>query len=255
MGLLTGKKGLIFGLANERSIAWGISRSCAREGAELGFTYLNDALKKRVEPLAAELKSVVFGQCDVQSDIEIARVAQDVKDSWGKIDFIVHSVAFASADDLKVPFSQTSRDGFRLALDVSVYSLIALCRELTPLMVDGGSIITLSYLGAEKVVPNYRVMGVAKAALEASVRELAADLGKKNIRVSGISAGPIKTLAAAGLSDFKSMLNICEERSPLKRNVTTEEVGDTAVYLLSDLSRAVTGGITYVDSGFNITAL
>lgn len=255
MKLLDGKRGIIFGLANQRSIAWGISERCHQEGATLAFTYLNDALAKRVMPLAESLGSEVTLECDVQDDAALDKAFDEIGKVWGGLDFVVHSVAFANGDDLKGRFSETSRDGFKLALDVSAYSLIALARRAAPLMKSGGSIITLSYLGAERVVPNYKVMGVAKAALEASVRELAADLGPDGIRVNAISAGPIKTLAAAGISDFRSLLGAFESRAPLRRNTTIEDVGATAAYLLSDLSAAVTGETIYVDCGFNVTAM
>jgi enoyl-[acyl-carrier protein] reductase I len=255
MKLLEGKRGVAFGLANERSIAWGISQACHQHGAELAFTYLNDALEKRVRPLADSLGSKVVLPCDVQNESQIDSVFSFLKESWGSIDFVIHSVAYANGDDLKGRFVDTSRDGFRLALDVSAYSLISVTKRAYPLMTNGGSIITLSYLGAEKVVPNYRVMGVAKAALEAAVRELAADLGPSGIRVNAISAGPIKTLAASGIADFRQLLTQFEARSPLRRNVTTEDVGKSALYFLSDLSSGVTGETHYVDCGFNITAL
>ena len=255
MGLLEGKRGLIVGVANNRSIAWGIAEACHREGATLGFTYVNEAIEKRVVPLAQSIDSEFIAPCDVQSDEAIDALASRVKKEWGKLDFLVHSVAYASADDLKAPYHQTSREGFRLALDVSAYSLVALTQRLLPVMKEGCSILTLSYLGAVKVVPNYRLMGVAKAALEASVRELAADLGQQNIRVNAISAGPIKTLAASGISDFKTLLSSFEARAPLRRAVTIEDVGSSALFLLSPMSAALTGEIMYVDSGFSVTAM
>lgn len=255
MKLLEGKRGLVFGLANQKSIAWGISQQCHAHGAILGFTYVNDALEKRVRPLAESLGSELILPCDVQSDEQLDKVFEEVKSAWGSIDFIVHSVAFADANDLKHPFIETSRSGFQLALDVSAYSLVAIARRASELMSDNGSIIALSYLGAQKVVTNYRVMGVAKAALEASVRELASDLGPKGIRVNSISAGPIKTLAASGIPGFRELLSRFEERAPLRRTATQEDVGRTALYFLSDLSSAVTGETHYVDCGFNITAL
>jgi enoyl-[acyl-carrier protein] reductase I len=255
MGLLTGKKGIILGLANERSIAWGIAQRCKAEGAELAFTYLNEALERRVRPLAGELGSDLILKCDVQNDQEVEACFADVQKAWGRLDFVVHSVAYANGEDLKKPFHETSRAGFTLAMDVSAYSLIAVAKYAKPLLTPNASIVTLTYLGAERVVPNYRVMGVAKAALEACVRELAADLGEQGVRVNAISAGPIKTLAASGISDFKSLLNTFETRAPLRRLTTTEDVGNSAVYLLSDLGSAVTGETIYVDCGFNITAL
>jgi enoyl-[acyl-carrier protein] reductase I len=253
MKLLEGKKGLIIGLANNRSIAWGIAQAASEHGATLGFTYLNDALAKRVVPLAESLGSELILPCDVQDDAQIAKVFEDVKKAWGSIDFIIHSVAYAQAEDLKKRFSQTSREGFSLALDVSAYSLVSVANHAAPLMSEGGSIITLSYLGAAKVVPHYRLMGVAKAALEACVRELAADLGPDGIRVNAISAGPIKTLAASGIADFRQLMHAFEVRAPTRRMVTIEDVGGSAVYLLSDLARSVTGEIHYVDGGFSVT--
>lgn len=255
MGLLTGKKGLVFGVANNRSIAWGISQACHAEGATLGFTFLGDALEKRVRPLAESVGSELVVSCDVQKDEDIDAVFAQVEKQWGELDFVVHSVAYAQGDDLKNRFHQTTRDGFKLALDISAFSLIPIAKKAMPLFKNGGSILTLTYLGAEKVVPNYRLMGVAKAALEATVRELAADLGPDGVRVNAISAGPIKTLAASGISDFKKLLNDFETRAPLRRTATIEDVGSTGLYFLSDMSRAVTGEIQYVDCGFNITAM
>jgi enoyl-[acyl-carrier protein] reductase I len=255
MKLLEGKRGLVFGLANKKSIAWGISQQCHEAGATLGFTYLNEALERRVRPLAESLGSELILPCDVQSDKDIDEVFREVEKAWGNVDFIIHSVAFADGEDLKKPFLQTSRAGFALALDVSAYSLVAITQRAAPLMSTGGSIIALSYYGAEKVVPNYRVMGVAKAALEASVRELAADVGPEGVRVNAISAGPIRTLAASGIPGFRDLLSRFEERAPLRRTATIEDVGSSALYLLSDLSRAVTGETHYVDCGFNVTAM
>jgi enoyl-[acyl-carrier protein] reductase I len=254
MGLLDGKKGLIFGVANNKSIAWGIAEAARKEGAELAFTYLNEALERRVRPIADSLNSERVYKCDVQSDSDIQEVADAVKRDWGSLDFIVHSVAYASSDDLRVPFHQTSREGFKLAMDVSAYSLVAITQKFEPLFTNGGSILTLSYYGAEKVVPHYRVMGVAKAALEASVKELAVDLGPKGIRVNCISAGPIKTLAATGIADFRGLLNHFEARSPMRKLITIEDVGLSSLYFLSELSRGVTGEVSYVDGGFNVTA-
>ncbi len=254
MGLLDGKRGLILGLANERSIAWGISQALKQQGATLAFTYLNEALEKRVRPLATELGSDLILKCDVQNDADIDTCFDEVKRSWGTLDFVIHSVAFANGDDLKGRFVETSRAGYSLAMDVSAYSLIAVTKRAIPLMPSGGSVLTLTYYGAEKVVPHYRVMGAAKAALETNVRELAVDLGRENIRVNAISAGPIRTLAASGISDFKQLLNHFEARAPLRRLTTIEDVGNSAVYLVSDLASAVTGEIHYVDCGFNVTA-
>jgi len=251
MGLMTGKRGIIFGVANDMSIAWGIAQKLREEGAELAFTYLNEALEKRVRPLAESLGSTVILPCDVASDAEIESVFSALKQEWGTIDFVVHAVAFANREDLKHPFSQTSRDGFRLAMDISAYSLVAVTRYAVPLMTEGGSIITLTYLGATRAVPNYNVMGVAKAALEASTRYLAAELGEKGIRVNAISAGPIRTLAASGIANFKAKIGLMDDHAPLRRTVTQEEVGKSAVYFLSDLSSGVTGEVHFVDAGFN----
>jgi enoyl-[acyl-carrier protein] reductase I len=255
MDLLKGKKGLIFGVANQRSIAWGIAEACRKQGAELGFTYLNEALGKRVIPLAESLNSELILPCDVQKDEEIEAVFKRVKEQWGGVDFVVHSVAYALGEDLKHPFHMTSREGFKLAMDISAYSFVALTKYAVPILNPGASLLTLSYLGAVAVVPHYRLMGVAKAALEACVRELAADLGPQGIRVNGISAGPIKTLAASGIADFRALLGHFEGRAPLRRLTTIEDVGAASTFLLSDLAAAVTGEIQYVDCGFNITAI
>ena len=255
MGLLNNKKGIIFGVANERSIAWAIAQALHKEGAELAFTYVGEALKERVMPLAQGIGSKLILPCDVAKDNEIDAVFNTVKEAWGGLDILVHSVAFANKDELKGMYADTSREGFRLAMDVSAYSLVALAKRAYPLM-DGrsGSIVTLTYYGSEKVIPNYNVMGVAKAALEASVKYLAADLGQKGIRVNAISAGPVKTLAAMGIAGFRDILSI-EKKAPLKRNVTTEDVAKTALYLLSDLSSGVTGDIIHVDAGYNIVGM
>lgn len=255
MGLMTGKRGVIFGLANDMSIAWGIAQQLKAQGAELAFTYLNEALEKRVRPLAESLGSSVILPCDVAKEEEIEAVFTEIGKQWGKIDFVVHAVAFANREDLKQPFSQTSREGFQLALDISAYSLVAVTRYAMPVLNDGGSILTLSYLGAVRYVPNYNVMGVAKAALEASVLYLAAELGERNIRVNAISAGPIKTLAASGIANFKSKLKLMDDYAPLKRTVTQDEVGKSSVYLLSDLASGVTGEVHYVDAGFNFVVV
>lgn len=254
MGLMDGKRGVIFGVANDKSIAWGVAQQLHEAGAEIAFTYLNEALEKRVRPLAASLGSKIILPCDVGSDDEIAAVFKELQQQWGTIDFVVHAVAFANRDDLKNPFTETSREGFALAMDISAYSLVAMTRCALPLMANGGSIVTMSYLGAMMAVPGYNVMGVAKAALESSVRYLAAELGRQNIRVNAVSAGPIKTLAASGVGNFKEKLHIMEERSPLRRTVSQEEVGKASLYLLSDLASGVTGEIHYVDGGFNISA-
>ncbi len=253
MGLLDGKKGIVFGVANERSIAWAIARALKEEGAELAFTYASEVLESRVRPLARSIGSSMVMPCDVTKDEEIDAVFDEIKKEWKGLDMLVHSLAFASKEELKGEFLNTSRDGFRLAMDVSAYSLVALARRAAPLM-EGrdGAIMTMTYYGAEKVVKNYNVMGVAKAALEASMRYLSADLGPKGVRVNAVSAGPIKTLAAMGISGFKEILSHVEEKAPLRRNVTQEDVAKTALYLLSDLSSGVTGEIIYVDSGYNI---
>ncbi len=254
MGLMEGKRGVIFGVANDKSIAWGVAQQLHAAGAELAFTYLNESLEKRVRPLAESLGSKIILPCDVASDDEIQSVFDELKKEWGSIDFVVHAVAFANRDDLKNPFFETSRDGFALAMDISAYSLLPMTRCAIPLMSEGGSIVTMSYLGAVMAVPGYNVMGVAKAALESSVRYLAAELGDKNIRVNAVSAGPIKTLAASGVGNFKEKLRVMEQRSPMRRVITQEEVGKASLYLLSDLSSGVTGEIHYVDAGFNISA-
>ncbi len=256
MGLLDGKKGLILGVANERSIAWGIAEALKKEGAELAFTYVGENLEKRVRPLAESVGARLVLPCDVTVDDQIDALFDAIREEWGALDILVHSLAFAKKEELKGEYVNTSRDGFRLAMDVSAYSLVALCRRAYPLMEGrGGSVITLTYLGSERAIQNYNVMGVAKAALEASVRYLASDLGPKGIRVNAISAGPIKTLAAMGISGFKEILDMVEAKSPLRRNVTPEDVGGTALYLASPLSSGVTGEIIYVDSGFNIMGL
>jgi enoyl-[acyl-carrier protein] reductase I len=255
MKFLENKKGLIVGVANERSIAWGIAEACHAAGAKLGFTYLNEALEKRVRPLAESLGSELILRCDVQNERELDAAFREVAEAWGSVDFIVHSVAYAPAEDLRQRFLLTSRDGFRLALDVSAYSLVALMQRAYPLMKEGGAVLTLTYLGSTLVVPHYRVMGVAKAALEATVRELAADLGPEKIRVNAISAGPIRTLAASGIAEFKALLSHFEGRAPLRRLTTIEDVGSVGAFLVSDLSQAITGEVMFVDCGFNTTAI
>ena len=253
MGMFDGKRILVLGVVNDRSIAWGIAEALHREGARVAFNYLNEALERRVRPLAESLGCSTVYPCDVQSDEQLDAMFSRIKEDWGTIDGIVHSLAFADKEDLSNRFVNTSRSGFHLALDVSAYSLIAVARRALPLMSEnGGSIMTLTYLGAERVVPNYNVMGVAKAALEASVRYLAADLGECNIRVNAISAGPIKTLAASGIPQFRDMLAAFAEKAPLRRNVTQEDVANTGLYLLGPLGKGVTGEVVYVDCGFNI---
>ncbi len=252
MGLLEGKRALIFGLANDHSIAWGIAQALHREGAVVGFSSVESLLEKRVKPLAARLESPFVEPCNVQSDDDIARVFTKWQEQFGELDILVHAVAFANKDDLKGEFIETSRDGFLLAQDVSAYSLVALAREARPLMSDGGSILTLSYYGAVKAVANYNVMGVAKASLEACVRYLAVDLGKDGIRVNAISAGPVRTLSASGVAGFKKMHKLFEQISPMRRPLSIDDLGNSAVYLCSDMSRGTTGEIHYVDGGYNI---
>jgi enoyl-[acyl-carrier protein] reductase I len=255
MGLMTGKKGVIFGVANDKSLAWGIARKLHEEGAALAFTYLNEVFEKRVRPLAESLGSELILRCDVSRDAEIEGVYSEIEQKWGSLDFVVHSVAYAGREELRQPFHQTSREGFHVSLDISAYSLIGVTRAALRLMTGGGSVLTLTYLGAQRAVPNYNVMGVAKAALEATVRYLAAELGEKSVRVNAISAGPIRTLAATGISNFSEIFGIMENRSPMHRSVTQEEVGKAALYLLSDLASGVTGEVHFVDTGYNIVGL
>jgi enoyl-[acyl-carrier protein] reductase I len=255
MGLLEGRTALIFGVANDHSIAWGIARALHAEGAEVGFSSVESLIDKRVRPLAASIGSTFVEPCDVQDDDQIRAVFARWGETHESLDVLVHALAFARREDLDGGFINTTREGFALALDVSAYSLVALAREARPLLRQGSSILTLTYYGAEKVVANYNVMGVAKAALEASVRYLAADLGPSGIRINAISAGPIRTLAAAGISGFKKMYGSFAETAPLRANITPEDVGKSAVYLASDLSGAVTGEILYVDGGFNVVGV
>ena len=256
MDLLKGKRAVIFGVANERSIAWAISEAFHAEGAELAFTYAGEVLEKRVRPLAEGIGAKIILPCDVTKDEEIEKVFSTLGQQWGGLDILIHAIAFANKEDLANPYVQTSRAGFHLAMDVSAYSLVALARHAAPLMEGrGGAMVTLTYMGSEKVVPNYNVMGIAKAALEASVRYLAYDLGPKGIRVNAISAGPIRTLAAAGIADFKSMLHHVADRAPLKRNIDAEEVGKTALYLCGPWGSAVTGEVVHVDAGYNIMGM
>lgn len=250
-GLMTGKRGVILGVANNRSIAWGIAKACSEAGAEIALTWQGDALKKRVEPLAQELGAFMAGHCDVTEPATIDAVIDALEAKWGKIDFVVHAIAFSDKDELTGRYLDTSRDNFAKTMDISVYSFTAVAQRAERIMNDGGSMMTLTYYGAEKVMPHYNVMGVAKAALEASVRYLAVDLGSRGIRVNAISAGPIKTLAASGIGDFRYILKWNEYNAPLKRTVTIDEVGNSALYLLSDLSTAVTGEIHHVDSGYH----
>ncbi|HEY4227822.1 MAG TPA: enoyl-ACP reductase [Candidatus Limnocylindrales bacterium] len=252
MGLLDGKKALIFGVANDHSIAWGIAKALHDQGATLGFSSVESLIDRRVRPLAESIGATFVESCDVQSDEQIAGVMAKWSQAHGDLDILVHALAFAKREDLDGEFANTSRDGFALAMDVSAYSLVALVREARPLLHPGSSVLTLSYYGAEKVVSHYNVMGVAKAALEASVRYLAADLGPSGVRVNAISAGPIRTLAAAGIAGFKKLYGSFAELAPLRANITIEDVGKTAVWLASDLSSAVTGEVVYVDGGFNV---
>jgi len=257
MGFLNGKRALIVGLASNRSIAWGIAQAMHREGAELAFTYQNDKLKSRVEKMADECGSKLTFPCDVSSDDEINNVFSSLRDTWDGLDIIVHSVAFAPREELEGEYvDATSREGFRLAHEISSYSFTALAKAGRPMLQGrNGALITLSYLGAERVLPNYNVMGLAKASLEANVRYMAANLGPEGIRVNGISAGPIRTLAASGIKNFRAMLDYNEQNTPLRRNVTIEEVGNAAAFLCSDLASGITGEITYVDAGYNITGM
>ena len=253
--ILEGKKGLIVGVANKMSIAYGIAKACKDQGADLAFTFLNDAIKKRVEPIAAELESSYIYELDVNNQSHLDSLTDKIKSDFGQIDFVVHAVAFAPKEALEGEFINTTKEAFDIAMGTSVYSLISLTRAVLPVLKSGGAILTLSYLGGAKFVPHYNVMGVAKAALESSVRYLAHDLGVKNIRVNAISAGPIKTLAASGIGDFKMILHWNECNAPLKRNVSIEDVGKSGMYLLSDLSSGVTGEVHYVDAGYNIMGM
>ena len=253
--ILAGKKGLVVGVANERSIAWGLARRAASAGAELAFTYQGEALLKRVQPLAQSVGSNLLVPMDVTDEAQVDAAFDAVSKEFGSLDFLVHSIAFADREDLKGRTLDTSRDGFLMAMEISVYSLLHLVRKVEPMMNEGGSIVTMTYYGSMKAVPNYNVMGIAKASLEASVRYLAGDLGKKNIRINAISAGPIKTLAASGVSGLRSMFSQLAERSPLRRNVDIDDVGAAGLYLLSALSKGVTGEVHYVDAGFNTTAM
>ncbi|MEQ1695206.1 MAG: enoyl-ACP reductase FabI [Hyphomicrobiaceae bacterium] len=253
--LMAGKRGLILGVANNRSIAWGIAKACQQQGAQVALTYQGDALKKRVIPLAAELGSDIVLPCDVTDTASMDAVFAEITAKWGKLDFLVHAIAYADKAELDGRYVDTTEGNFTKSLLISCYSFTALAQRAEKLMTSGGSMVTLTYYGAEKVMPHYNVMGVAKAALEASVRYLAADLGKNNIRVNAISAGPIKTLAASGISDFRYILRWNEYNSPLRRTVTIEDVGGAGLYLLSDLSRGVTGEIHHVDSGYHVQGM
>jgi len=254
VALLKGKKGLILGIANDKSIAWGVAQSCHREGADLGFNYLGEALEKRVRPLAEKVSATIVEPLDVGDDAQMDDFFAKVEQQWGQLDFMVHSIAYANKDALKGHFRDTTRADFQLALDISAYSFIACAQRAARLMQPGGAMLTMSYLGAVRAVPNYNVMGVAKAALEASTRYLAHDLGPEGIRVNAISAGPIRTLAASGIGDFRKLMDKASRGAMLKRTVTQDEVGNAAAYLLSDWASGVTGEVHYVDGGFSIGA-
>ena len=253
--IMAGKRGLVMGVANNRSIAWGIAKAAHSHGAELAFTYQGDALGKRVKPLAAELGSYIVLPCDVTDAASMDAVFAELEKRWGKLDFVVHAIAFADKDELTGRYVDTSEANFNRSLNISCYSFTAVAQRAEKLMTDGGSLLTLTYYGAEKWMPHYNVMGVAKAALEASVRYLAADLGEKNIRVNAISAGPIKTLAASGIGDFSYILTWTEHKSPMRRTLTRDQVGHSASYLLSEMSRGVTGEINHVDSGYHVVVM
>jgi enoyl-[acyl-carrier protein] reductase I len=253
--LMAGKKGLVMGVANDRSIAWGIARAVADQGAELAFTYQGEALEKRVRPLADSIGSDFVLPCDVTDEASMDATFAALADRWGTLDFVVHAIAYSDKDELKGQYVNTSRANFLRSLDISCFSFTDVCRRAAPLMTAGGSLVTLTYYGAERVMPHYNVMGVAKAALEASVRYLAVDLGGRDIRVNAISAGPIKTLAASGIGDFRYILKWNELNAPLKRNVTIDQVGGAGLYLLSDLGAGVTGEIHHVDSGYNVVGM
>jgi enoyl-[acyl-carrier protein] reductase I len=254
-GLMAGKRGLIMGVANNRSIAWGIAKACADQGAEIAFTFQGEALQKRVVPLAESIGSTLILPCDVTDAASMDAVFKTLEAEWGKLDFFVHAIAYSNKDELTGRYIDTSLDNFTASMAISCYSFVALCQRAEKLMTDGGSIVTLTYYGSEKVIPHYNVMGVAKAALEASVRYLAVDLGRNNIRVNAVSAGPIKTLAASGIGDFRYILKWNELNAPLKRTVTIEEVGNTSLYLLSDLGSGVTGEVHHVDAGYHVVGM
>lgn len=249
--MMAGKRGLVMGVANDRSIAWGIAQVCAAHGAEIAFTYQGEALQKRVVPLAQSLNSPIIEPCDVTDEASLDRLFTVIKEKWGRLDFVVHGIAFSDKTELDGMYVNTTRANFLKTMDISCYSFTAVAQRAMPLMTEGGSLLTLSYIGAERVMPHYNVMGIAKAALEASVRYLSVDLGSKNIRVNAISAGPIKTLAASGIGDFRYIMKWNEINAPMHRNVTTIEVGHSALYLLSDLGCGVTGEVLHVDSGYH----
>ena len=252
---LKNKKGIIMGIANERSIAWGVASAIANQGAKLAFSYPNDSIKKRIKPLAESCGSNEYFHCDVSSDESIENFFREIRSIWTEVDFILHSIAFSDKNELKGDYVQTSRSNFLNTLNISCYSFTAICREGSKLMKNGGQFLTLSYLGAERVMPHYNVMGIAKSALETSVKYIASDLGKQNIRVNAISAGPIKTLAASGISDFRYILKWNQYNSPLRRTTTIDEVGKNAIYLLSDFSSGVTGEVIHVDCGYHVVGM
>jgi enoyl-[acyl-carrier protein] reductase I len=253
---LSGKKGLVLGVANKRSLAWAIAKRASEAGAELALTFQGERLAENVRELAATLgRESLILPCDVAADEQVDALFAQIRESMGRLDFVVHGAAFAPREALSAPYVQTTREAFRTALDISAYSLVSLARGAQPLMTEGGSIVTLTYLGAERVLPNYNVMGVAKAALECSVRYLASDLGPQNIRVNAISAGPVKTLAAAGISGFSDILGVYRDRSPLRRNTEPGEVGDTGLFLISDAARGITGEVLYVDGGYHVMGM
>jgi enoyl-[acyl-carrier protein] reductase I len=254
-GILAGKRGLIMGVANDRSIAWGIAQSAAAHGAELAFTYQGDAFRKRVLPLVEPLRPAAVIDCDVSSPASLDQAFGELKTKWEKLDFVVHAIAFSDKDQLKGRYVDTTPENFAMTMNISCFSFTAVAQRAEKMMANGGSLLTLTYYGAEKVMPHYNVMGIAKAALEASVRYLAEDLGKKNIRVNALSAGPIRTLAAAGIGDFRYILKWNELNSPLRRTVTINEVGDSAMFLLSDLARGITGEILHVDCGYHVVGM
>ncbi|RLL64283.1 enoyl-ACP reductase FabI [Paenirhodobacter hankyongi] len=253
--LMSGKRGLIMGLANDKSIAWGIAKACADAGAELAFSYQGEALKKRVEPLAGSIGADTMIECDVSNQESLDALFAALKEKWGTIDFVVHAIGFSDKNELRGRYVDTSSDNFKMTMDISVYSFTAVARRAAELMPEGGSLLTLTYYGAEQVMPHYNVMGIAKAALEASVKYIAEDLGKDGIRCNAISAGPIKTLAASGIGDFRYIMKWNELNSPLRRNVTQEEVGKAALYLLSDLGSGTTGEILHVDAGYHVVGM
>jgi enoyl-[acyl-carrier protein] reductase I len=254
-GLMRGKRGLIMGLANDKSIAWGIAKACADAGAEIAFSYQGEALKKRVDPLIASIGMQRMVECDVSDEASLDALFATLKEDWGTLDFVVHAIGFSDKNELRGRYVDTSAANFRMTMDISVYSFTAVCARAAAMMPNGGSLLTLTYYGAEKVMPHYNVMGLAKAALETSVQYIAEDLGKDNIRVNAISAGPIKTLAASGIGDFRYIMKWNELNSPLRRNVDQDEVGRSALYLLSDLASGVTGEVLHVDAGYHVVGM